>query len=199
MTGQVKWARHREETRALILRTALRLFAEHGYGRTTMRAIADECRLTERTVYRYFAHKEDLVRLERDQAVAALLDLVRSQPPEARPLTAVQDGLRALHEGDPERFMGLLHDASEGGAPVPGGPERDLFDDYATALTVVLQERLATQDPLLRGTQARVIGLVAAAVTRSACLASAALPPSERTPDALAGLLDQAFASIRLA
>ena len=164
-----------------------------------MRAIADECRLTERTVYRYFAHKADLVRFERDRSVAALLDLVRGQPPEARPLTAVQDGLRALHQGDPQRFMGLLQDASDRGAPVRGGPARDVFDDYATALTVVIQERLATQDPLLRGVQARVIGQVAAAVTRSACLAAAALPPSECTPEALAGLLDEAFASIRLA
>lgn len=199
MTEQVKWARHREETRALLLRTALRLFAEHGYERTTVRAIADECRLTERTVYRYFAHKEDFLRVERDRAVVALLCLVRSQPPEARPFAAVQNALRALCEADPQAFMELLHNAGDRGARAPGGPGQEPFDEYATALAVVIRERLTTRDPLLRPAQAHVIGQAAAAVTRTVCLAAAAMPASECTPDTLVRLLDEAFASIRLA
>ncbi|MFC1434013.1 TetR family transcriptional regulator [Streptacidiphilus sp. N1-3] len=199
MTEQVKWARHREETRELILRTALRLFAEHGYGRTTVRTIADECGLTERTVYRYFARKEDLVRAERDKTVAVLLGLVRSQPGDTRPLTAVQDALHGLREVDPEGFMGLLHDAPGARTRVPGSPGQDLFEEYAAALAVVIQERLTTEDPVLRGAQARVIGQVAAALTRCACRSSAVLSQGERSADALVGLLDEAFASIQLA
>jgi AcrR family transcriptional regulator len=199
MTGQAKWARHREETRAVILRTALRLFAEHGYAQTTVRAIADECHLTERTIYRYFPHKEDFVRVEQDKAVAALLDLVRSQPPDARPLTAVGNALLSLHEIDPQAFVHLLHSAPDCGAPASGGPAPDLREQYTTALAAVIQERLATEDPLLGLTQARVISQAAVAVTRSACLSAAALPESERSPELLAHLLEEAFASIRLA
>ena len=199
MTGQVKWARHREETRALILGAAHQLFAERGYERTTIRAIADECRLTERTVYRYFARKEDFIRVEQDNTVAILLDLVRSQPPEVRPLTAVSDALRALYEIDSQGFMRLLHNALDWGARIPKGPRPDLFEEYANGLAAVIQERLATQDPVLRLHQAHVIGQAAVAITRSACLSAASLPECERSPYALIHLLDKAFASIRLA
>src|SRR5579859_3770060 len=50
-----------EQTRALILDTALRLFRERGYGRTTMRAIADEAGVAVGNAYYYFGSKEHLV------------------------------------------------------------------------------------------------------------------------------------------
>ncbi|MDQ0986507.1 TetR family transcriptional regulator [Streptomyces sp. V2I9] len=50
-----------EQTRTLILETALRLFAERGYDRTTMRAIAQEAGVSVGNAYYYFASKEHLV------------------------------------------------------------------------------------------------------------------------------------------
>src|SRR5579859_7942725 len=50
-----------EQTRALILETALRLFRERGYDRTTMRAIAEEAGVSVGNAYYYFASKEHLV------------------------------------------------------------------------------------------------------------------------------------------
>ena len=50
-----------EQTRALILETALRLFRERGYERTTMRAIAQEAGVSVGNAYYYFASKEHLV------------------------------------------------------------------------------------------------------------------------------------------
>ncbi|MEN8653738.1 TetR family transcriptional regulator [Streptomyces sp. 21So2-11] len=50
-----------EHTRALILETALRLFQEKGYDRTTMRAIAQEAGVSVGNAYYYFASKEHLV------------------------------------------------------------------------------------------------------------------------------------------
>lgn len=50
-----------EETRTLILNTALTLFAEHGYHRTTMRAIAAEAGVSVGNAYYYFAAKEHLI------------------------------------------------------------------------------------------------------------------------------------------
>ncbi|MCZ9338186.1 TetR/AcrR family transcriptional regulator, partial [Streptomyces sp. TRM76130] len=44
-----------EQTRALILETAMRLFQERGYDRTTMRAIAQEAGVSVGNAYYYFA------------------------------------------------------------------------------------------------------------------------------------------------
>lgn len=50
-----------EQTRALILDTALRLFEEQGYDRTTMRAIAAEAGVSVGNAYYYFDSKEHLI------------------------------------------------------------------------------------------------------------------------------------------
>lgn len=44
-----------EQTRALILETAMRLFQERGYDKTTMRAIAQEAGVSVGNAYYYFA------------------------------------------------------------------------------------------------------------------------------------------------
>lgn len=50
-----------EQTRALILDTAMRLFQERGYDRTTMRAIAKEAGVSVGNAYYYFESKEFLI------------------------------------------------------------------------------------------------------------------------------------------
>ncbi|GAA3740686.1 AcrR family transcriptional regulator [Spinactinospora alkalitolerans] len=50
-----------EQTRALILETAMRLFQERGYDRTTMRAIAKEAGVSVGNAYYYFGSKEHLI------------------------------------------------------------------------------------------------------------------------------------------
>ncbi|MBL6275019.1 TetR family transcriptional regulator [Micromonospora fiedleri] len=50
-----------EQTRQLILETAMRLFRERGYARTTMRAIAQEAGVAVGNAYYYFDSKERLI------------------------------------------------------------------------------------------------------------------------------------------
>src|SRR5919109_3809949 len=50
-----------EQTRALILETALELFRERGYEETTMRAIAERAGVALGNAYYYFASKEHLI------------------------------------------------------------------------------------------------------------------------------------------
>lgn len=50
-----------EERRAEILRVATRLFAEKGFVSTTMDDVANAATITKRTLYRYFASKDDLL------------------------------------------------------------------------------------------------------------------------------------------
>jgi AcrR family transcriptional regulator len=59
-----------EQTRQLIMETALRLFRERGYAETTMRAIAKEAGVAVGNAYYYFDSKEHLVQgfYDRNQA-----------------------------------------------------------------------------------------------------------------------------------
>ncbi|GHF55539.1 TetR family transcriptional regulator [Streptomyces mashuensis] len=50
-----------EQTRTLILETALRLFQERGYDKTTMRAVAKEAGVSVGNAYYYFDGKEHLI------------------------------------------------------------------------------------------------------------------------------------------
>src|ERR1041385_5929627 len=50
-----------EQTRALILNTALDLLQEHGYDKTTMRAIAKRAGVSLGNAYHYFDTKEHLI------------------------------------------------------------------------------------------------------------------------------------------
>ncbi|BFU42747.1 TetR/AcrR family transcriptional regulator [Krasilnikovia sp. MM14-A1004] len=60
-----------EQTRELILQTALRLFRERGYAETTMRAIAKEAGVAVGNAYYYFDSKEHLIQGFYDQNQAA--------------------------------------------------------------------------------------------------------------------------------
>ncbi|MEV6005384.1 TetR family transcriptional regulator [Streptomyces sp. NPDC051976] len=56
-----------EQTRAVILETAMRLFQERGYDKTTMRAIAQEAGVSVGNAYYYFESKEFLIQGFYDQ------------------------------------------------------------------------------------------------------------------------------------
>lgn len=59
-----------EQTRSRILATAMRLFEERGYDRTTMRAIAQEAGVSVGNAYYYFASKEHLIQGYYDRIAA---------------------------------------------------------------------------------------------------------------------------------
>ncbi|MFE7269026.1 TetR/AcrR family transcriptional regulator [Streptomyces sp. NPDC057623] len=78
-----------EQTRALILETAMRLFQERGYDKTTMRAIAQEAGVSVGNAYYYFEGKEHLIqgfydRIATEHKVAIRDVLARETGLEAR-------------------------------------------------------------------------------------------------------------------
>ncbi|RAY14794.1 TetR/AcrR family transcriptional regulator [Actinomadura craniellae] len=77
-----------EQTRAVIVDTALRLFRERGYEATTMRAIAKEAGVSVGNAYYYFGSKEELIQAYYDElqeahnaACRAVLDRERAFAP----------------------------------------------------------------------------------------------------------------------
>lgn len=85
-------AKKSEQTRDLLVETALRLFRERGYEQTTMRLIAREAGVSAANAYYYFEGKDELVqqlylRIQADHRVAALA-VVRDGAPLAENLVA---------------------------------------------------------------------------------------------------------------
>jgi AcrR family transcriptional regulator len=82
-----------EETRSLIVTTAMRLFTENGYDRTTMRAIATEAGVSVGNAYYYFSSKEQLIQGFYDEIarlhLGAARDLLADEPRFAERLKAV--------------------------------------------------------------------------------------------------------------
>lgn len=72
-----------DTTRERILRAALRLFAEQGYGATSMREIAEQLGITKAALYYHFDSKEDIVRAllaDVERQVGELADWAERQP-----------------------------------------------------------------------------------------------------------------------
>lgn len=83
----------REQNIALVTQTALACFVENGINKTTIRDIAHRAGLTERSVYRYFATKDELV------VAAAFLYWDRAKAQAAQALAAQQRaGMTGIEE-----------------------------------------------------------------------------------------------------
>ncbi|GGS19929.1 helix-turn-helix domain-containing protein [Streptomyces griseoviridis] len=75
---------------------ALELFATRGYERTTATEIAQSVGLTERTFFRHFQDKREVLFHGQDRLSEAILDGVRGAPDDASPLDTVARALCAL-------------------------------------------------------------------------------------------------------
>lgn len=102
--------RHKQRTRDALIHGALALFEDKGYDHTAVREIADAADVSERTFFRYFASKEDLVMsFIRDEAQVFARALAE-RPGEEDPFTALRRayGQSLNRFGDTPRLLGLV-------------------------------------------------------------------------------------------
>ncbi|MFF4101515.1 TetR/AcrR family transcriptional regulator [Streptomyces sp. NPDC001903] len=101
------WDRSRQAVVASIFDTAMRLFAEQGYEATTIAQIAKEAGISQRSLFRYFGTKEDIVCGEQEELGELLRATVEAQPAAATPWEALRAGFEVLMEahGDPGRLL----------------------------------------------------------------------------------------------
>jgi AcrR family transcriptional regulator len=117
-----------DQTKALILQTALEIFLERGYEETTMRVIADKAGLSLGNAYYYFRSKEYLIqafyqRLHDEHLKAALPALEKKDTLKARLLTVMRlrfDLMKPYHQ-----FAGVLFKT----AANPGSPLNPFSDE----------------------------------------------------------------------
>lgn len=74
---------------------ALELFAAHGFEQTTAAEIAQSVGLTERTFFRNFSDKREVLFYGQELFLQAFLDGVDSAPPDASPLEVIGSALQS--------------------------------------------------------------------------------------------------------
>ena len=87
--------RKKRQTRDALLQAALALFERQGYEHTAVREITDAVDVSERTFFRYFASKEDLVISFIRERTEVFLRFLAARPAAEEPLTAIR---QAFHE-----------------------------------------------------------------------------------------------------
>jgi AcrR family transcriptional regulator len=82
-------ARWEPDARGRLEKAAMELFQERGYVRTTVEEIAARAGLTERTFFRYFADKREVLFSGSKELEKSIVDGIEGAPREASPLAAV--------------------------------------------------------------------------------------------------------------
>ena len=140
-----------DQTKALILETALEIFRERGYEETTMRAIAEKAGLSLGNAYYYFHSKEYLIqafyqRLHDEHLAAALPALEKKDTLRARLLTVMRlriDLMKPYHQ-----FAGVLFKT----AAHPESPLNPFSDESDP----VRQQSMELFAKVIEGTKARI-------------------------------------------
>src|ERR1700689_1554346 len=82
-------ARWEPDARGRLEKAAMDLFQECGYVQTTVEEIAARAGLTERTFFRYFADKREVLFSGAKELEKSIVDRIESAPRNASPLDAV--------------------------------------------------------------------------------------------------------------
>ena len=82
--------------RGRLAQAALTLYAEQGFEQTTAAEIARSAGLTERTIFRHFADKREVLFYGSDSVLDLLVRAVAGAPPAAGPMDAVSAALQAM-------------------------------------------------------------------------------------------------------
>jgi AcrR family transcriptional regulator len=204
-TGRREQKKH--DTRVALQRAAAQLFAEHGYEATTVAHITAAAGVGERTFYRYFDSKDDLLA---DQALSWIDDLhdaIRNRPAQENAYLAVARAMTTL-AGQ------MLADRGSGGywlmverrqpvallrraTPRPG---RRLEQSIADAVLPRLQAKSSDAEQLPKAPdprlQAQLLARVAVAVLRTAAIAHRELVRDGASSPGIEQLLQDAFAQL---
>jgi AcrR family transcriptional regulator len=85
---------------------ALRLFVGQGFEATTIAQIAREAGVSQRTLFRYFGTKEDLIGGDEESLAAVLMNTVERQPAGVSAWDALHAGFSAvLAAGQPDKMI----------------------------------------------------------------------------------------------
>jgi AcrR family transcriptional regulator len=182
--------RKKDATRHLLVRTALDLFEERGFDNVSVAEIAEAAQVSKKTVFNYFAVKEDLVLGPGKHHIYEPAAVVRQRPPGQTPHGAIREYLlTALAERQPmtglsdrphvRRIQRLIH-------TTPALAVRRMqYDDQARRLLAeaLVAEGASELSALLIATQ--ILGAQQVVFAENARRITAGESPDDVYPDAV--------------
>jgi len=188
-------ARWEPNARGRLEQAALELFAERGFEQTTVDEIARRAGLTERTFFRHFADKREVLFGGQSSLLELLIGGIASAPPDATPIGAVTAGLRAItpmfeHRLDQVRQRQAIIDAH------PELQERELIKlaFLADAVTGALRDRGVPSQAASLAAQA---GIAVFKIAFARWVTQADGPDPDGNPPGLAGLMQDSLDELR--
>jgi AcrR family transcriptional regulator len=146
ITMLVSMGRWEPDARGRLAKAALELYAERGFEQTTAAEIAERAGLTERTFFRHFADKREVLFGGGEELRNFVVGAVAAAPAEQAPLDTIAhafEGLAGERFSDPTypRYRQAVIDNN------PGLQERELIklDTLAAALAEALRQRGVTE------------------------------------------------------
>ena len=139
-------------------RAALELFADQGFENTTVAEIAERAGLTERTFFRYFADKREVLFAGAEELQKILVDVVHDAPPSSQPLSVVAQAFESINPFFEQRREG----AQLRQAVIKANPElreRELIKmaTLAAVLAGALRERGVSEPAATLASEAGVV------------------------------------------
>ncbi len=193
-----RWDKKKQATREALVAAASELFREKGFAETTVQEITDAADVSERTFFRYFESKEDLLLPDLIELFRAAESELARRPPGEPPLEALHEAVRAPILGRVGRgLVRASRDLSPASAPSLGRIVR-MFVEWEERLTTLLVQRFAANGADAASEDVRLCAAVAARVgvgaLRSGLRAFRAAPArGRRSASALAGHVSDAF------
>ncbi|WP_345764160.1 TetR/AcrR family transcriptional regulator [Diaminobutyricibacter sp. McL0608] len=135
-------SRWQPDARGRLVLAAMDLFLERGFEQTTVADIAEHAGLTERTFFRHFADKREVLFLGQEELVDLFVSSVTNAPANASPLEAVAAALKVVAAD----FQPRREFAQRRGHVIQANPalqERELIKlaRMSTAIATSLRER----------------------------------------------------------
>ncbi len=159
-TGSVRFVPRREShCRQRLQEAALSLYAELGYANTTVAEVAVRAGVTERTYFRYFADKREVVFADSGALLGIVLEAVRSAPQTAPVWELIRLALQAL-AADLEPRQERLRVRAQVIASTPELLERDLAKQASWVGTLHGAIQARGTDPPQAALAAAVAGAV---------------------------------------
>ncbi|HEX3795842.1 MAG TPA: TetR family transcriptional regulator [Acidimicrobiales bacterium] len=146
------------DSRGRLQEAALSLYAERGFDQTTAAQIAERAGVTERTFFRHFADKREVLFGGADILQERILTGVNDAPKADGPFDAVARGLDAASEmlGESRRDLALLRQTVIASNPELRERELAKLATYAAAVAAALRQRGVNE---LQATLAAQVGM----------------------------------------
>jgi AcrR family transcriptional regulator len=188
--------RKKSETRQALRDAAHRLFAERGFAHTTIDDITAAADVSRRTFFRYYASKDDLLRVDMADLLPVMVHALKARPAHEPPLVSILQALRTLvgADGPPALAASLT-------GPVTGLRARiglvRLLAQWEQGIADALLTRWGYQ-PRQAPDEARLRAVVTACATTSALRSSIQIYRARRPgpglePATLIPIVEQAF------